>query len=87
MRVLIIREPDHIVCQVQTSKYLLEARVTQEDIVYSVNFRKKKLPKTKSANLVRRAAEEVKKVIDKNGMYGENMIFDLFNIERRLNES
>ncbi len=87
MQVLIINYPDHVMCQVKTQKYYLEAKVTADVTLFSVNMKLKKLPKCKSANLLKKAAAEVKKVIQKYKAPYENrdFSFECLMLERKIN--
>lgn len=86
MKVLIINYPDHVMCQVKTQKYLLEAKVTEHLTIFSVNLRIRKLPKSKSANLLKKAAREVGQTVKSHdGEYNRDLSFDCLLIERRIN--
>ncbi len=67
MKVLMIPNEGIIICQVSTTKYLLEANVTLDDVIFTVNMRPRKLPRTKSGNLVRRAADLAKVILESTG--------------------
>lgn len=88
MKVTIIIYPDHILCYVKTNKYMLEAKVTEQRIIYSVNLKVEKLPASKSASLLKRAAGEVKRLISKyNGDFkAMNLSFECLMLERKLNK-
>ena len=86
MKVMIYALDKCVWCQVQTSKYLLEAKVTRDLIIYSVNMHVHTLPKTASAKLLKLAAGEVKSAIkEREGRYNIELLLDIRNIERKLN--
>ncbi len=88
MQVIIMIYPDHVLCQVKTQKYCLEAKVTANVTLFSVNMKLKKLPKCKSANLLKKAAAEVKKAIRKydDPYEDRDFSFECLMIERKIND-